>query len=194
MKQDNGDEYLLQLAGKTSVAFLDSTLERLGKKYCTKGFLGTKQSSYNMFAKNWKGFVWDILILRATTNYLMHEGFSYTTSLEIIREIIYTNIYPKHIDGRPSGIKGEKVGDGRKKNGTRKNFKLGNYNRQWVQCNLTNSVGYVLDMVGEYRKNKTGRSYTWSRQKNATFMSMVNIHENYHHPRMSEFFYADDIL
>ena len=193
-KENNGDEYLLQIAGKTSVAFLDSTLKRLAEKYCTKGFLGTKQSNYNAVSNGWNGMVWDVLILRACTNYLIHEGYSYTNATEIIREIIYQNVYPTHTEGRPEGVKGERIGDGRKKNGTRKKFNLGTHKREWVQCNITNAVGTILDMMGSYRQVKTHRSYTWSRQKIVTFMSMASVHENYHHPRMEEFFYTEEVF
>lgn len=194
MKDLHEDAYLLSMAGKTSVAMLDSTLERLAKRYCTKGYLGTKQAVYNLHANGWNGFAWDIMLLRSCVNYLMHEGFGYVDAVAIIREIIYQNVYPIHTEGRPEGVKGEKVGDGRKKNGTRKQFKLGGYKREWVQISMTNAVGTILDMMGDYRQATTHRSYTWSRQKIATFMSMMNKHDNYHHPRMEEFFIQDDVL
>lgn len=193
-KELHEDAYLLMMAGKTSVAMLDSTLERLAKKFCTKGYMGTKQSEYNKFAFGWQGFAWDIMLMRASVNYLLHEGYSYTTAVGIIKEIIYQNVYPVMHDGRPEGVKGEKVGDGRKKNGTRKAFKLGNHKRQWVQIGMTNAVGMMLDILGKYRQSSTHRSYTWSRQKIATFMSMASVHGDYVHPRMEEFFYGDEVL
>lgn len=197
MKNENklhSDAFLLLMAGKTSVAFLDSTLKRLAEKYCTRGYLGTKQSDYNSISGGWSGFAWDIMLMRASVNYLMHEGYNYQDAVSIIREIIYVNVYPIHKEGRPEGVKGEKVGDGRKKNGTRKKFNLGKHKREWVQIGMTNAIGTILDMMGAYRQHQTGRSYVWSRQKIATFMSMSNKHEQYHHPRMEEFFYSDEVL
>jgi hypothetical protein len=195
-REDKLDEntYLLSMAGETSVAVLDSTIQRLAKNYCTKGFLGTKQSIYNQFAKGWSGYAWDIMILRSSVNYLMHEGFAYNDAIKIIRDFIYMNIYPVHHEGRPEGVKGEKSGDGRKTRGTRMKFKLGNHKREWVQIGICNSVAMLIDMMGAYRKYKTGRDYTWSRQKVLTFMSMANKHKDYHHPHMTEFFINDEIL
>lgn len=197
MKNENklhSDAFLLLMAGKTSVAFLDSTLKRLAEKYCTRGYLGTKQCDYNAISGGWSGFAWDIMLMRASVNYLLHEGYSYQDAVSIIREIIYVHIYPIHAEGRPEGVKGEKVGDGRKKNGTRKKFSLGKHKREWVQVGMSNAVGIILDLMGAYRQQKTGRAYSWSRQKIATFMSMTNKHENYRHPRMEEFFYSDEVL
>lgn len=191
----DGNVYLLEMQGSSSISVLDSTMKRLTNKYATCGWQGSKVSDYSAYSKGWRGKVWDVIVLRACLSYLQKIGFGRSNALEMIRNKIYMTDGFATSMGRPAGTKGESVGDGRKSNGTKKTFKLGKHNRQWMQIALCKSTCAVIDLCSDmrmvYAANHHKKAYKWSRQKNLTFISMVNPLPEFSLPSMREFFYED---
>lgn len=168
--------------GNTSASVLESTLQRLVNKHGNNiQWAGHKQHLYSQESNGWRGMVWDVLVLRAVTNFLISSAkMTQEDARNWVRSVIDLDILEGGGKvGRPAGTKGEKMGNGRKSHPTGTVFLVADegdgveYVRCWQQIQFTNRCGILIDCVANwYEQNRKGVSH--SRQKILTIISRIN--------------------
>lgn len=171
-EEDESDLSLIfGMSGYTSVAVLESTLRRLikftGVPY--KGHLG---SAYKEELPRYYRVFWDVVFIRACANLLLTLGVERRLVVEMVQNEIY---FPKGTgaQGRAKGVKGERMGEGRKKQGSNRLFYADGTPRIWRQVSINvhtrNIISYTIWLY-----NRAGRQ-RWSQQKLLTIASRCNL-------------------
>lgn len=161
------------MSGVTSVAVLESTLRRL-IKFTGVPYQGHLGSQYKEQLPNYYKVFWDVVFIRACANLLLTLGIERRLVVEMVQNEIY---YPKMTgkQGRAKGVKGERVGEGRKKQGSNRLFYADGTPRIWRQVSINvhtrNIISYTIWLY-----HKAGRQ-RWSQQKLLTIASRCNLIE-----------------
>lgn len=169
--------FMYEMTGKTSISVLESSLKRMVTTYGVNvEYIDHKINSYKKYSHGFDN-IWDAMITRGCINVLMSCGMTEMAAIASIRTILYIGVGSSS-QGRKEGVKGERMGEGRKSHGTNKKFSVKSndkiYVREWKQISLSNRSGALLDFVAEFYANYKPNAILYSRQKMITLMSRMN--------------------